>query len=528
MSGSSTAKSAMVYLVGAGPGDPGLLTLRGAECLRAADVVIYDALTNVRLLTFAPPSAERVPVGKRHGERAMPQEAINELMIHHARAGRSVVRLKGGDPCVFGRIAEELVALRAASIPFEIVPGVTAGLAAPAYAGIPVTHRELASAVAFITGHEDPSKATSQLDWPALAAFPGTLVFYMGVRRLPQLAEALMQQGKAADTPAAVIQWGTTPRQCTIAGSLGEIAGLVREAGLCPPALIVIGGVAELAKTLSWFEARPLFGQRVVITRPTHQVSMFADRLTALGAEVLELPAIRIEPVADWSAVDRAVGELGRYDWVVFTSANGVDAFRRRVADLGQDARILGGMRVAAIGSATAAELERQFQVRADLVPDQANSESLVERICKTGLTGRLLLLRADQARHALPNGLRAAGIPFDDIAVYRTVDETAWDPAVLCQIEQAEVDWIVMTSPRIAHLLAAALPAQANSSIAHHIKVATISPITSEAVRQHGWPVTVEAAEASLEGLALAIAAWVSNDAYRASSDRSRVSEVE
>jgi uroporphyrinogen III methyltransferase/synthase len=438
----------------------------------------------------------------------MAQEAINELMIAHARAGRSVVRLKGGDPCVFGRAGEELAALQAAAVAFEIVPGVTAGVAAPAYAGIPVTHREYASAVAFITGHEDPSKPDSQLDWPALAAFPGTLVFYMGVRRLPQLAESLVQHGKSGDTPAAVIQWGTTPKQSTVTAPLRQIAERAQHAGLCPPAVIVVGRVADLAGKLRWFEDRPLFRQRVVITRPAHQTASMSDRLTALGAEVLELPAIRIEPPGEWSRLDRAIAEMERYDWVVFTSANGVHSFSRRVAQLGLDARALGHVRIAAIGSATAEELERQFHIRADLVPHEANSESLVDAIRETDAT-RLLLLRADQGRDALPDGLRAAGIAFDEIAVYRMLDETEWDEEVLGHIERAEVDWITITSPRIARTLATGLPIKVKSHIGGRVKLASISPLTSAAVRQSGWVVTVEAAEATTDALIDAMIAW-------------------
>jgi uroporphyrinogen III methyltransferase/synthase len=504
------AKSGTVYLVGAGPGDPTLLTLRGTECLRIAEVVVYDSLINPKLLSLAPVGAECVCVGKRHGERSMQQAEINELMIRHARAGRSVARLKGGDPCVFGRTGEEMVALRAANVPFEIVPGVTAGVAAPAYAGIPVTHRDHASAVAFVTGHEDPSKASNQLDWPALASFPGTLVFYMGVRRLPQLADSLMRHGRPADTPAAVIERGTTPNQRTVVGTLSDIARKMHDASMCPPAVIVVGGVAEFATSLRWFEERPLFGQRIVITRPPHQATSAVQRLTALGADVFELPAIRIEPILDRAAVSRAIAEMRRYEWVVFTSANGVEAFRRHVADSGRDARVLGSVRVAVIGDGTANELERQFQVRADLVPATGSSESLVAALVGTGSSGRVLLLRAEQARAALPDGLKAAGMPFDDIAVYRTLASTDWDTTLLSRMEQGEADWIIVTSPRIVQVLAESLPGKARAHIGHAIKVATISPITSAAVRQHGWVVAAEAAETNMSAVADAIALQV------------------
>lgn len=501
MAGEPTAQTGIVYLVGAGPGDPRLITLRGAECLRGADVVVFDTLANTRLLELAPPHAERVPVGKQHGKRCMAQEAINDLLVSQAREGKRVVRLKGGDSFVFGRGGEEAAALRAAAVRYEIVPGVTAGVAVPAYAGIPVTHREFASAVAFITGHEDPDKSESKLDWPALTAFPGTLVFYMGVSRLASLSDALIRHGKPATTPVAVIERGTSPAQRTILGTLHDIAARVQTAGLCAPAVIVIGQVVSLAEVLHWFEDRPLFGQQVVITRPAHQSAPMADRLTSLGAEVLELPAVRIEPPSDWGAVDRAVERLEDYGWLVFTSANGVSFFMNHLLDLGRDVRAIGNVRIAAIGAATARELER-YHLRTDLVPDAANSESLVEAIRVQRPGKRLLLLRADHGRDALPDGLRAAGIPFDEIAVYRHVDETNWDAAVVDRIVRGQVDWIVLTSPRIVRSLMAHLPDPAKAQLGERTKLASISPLTSAAANEYGLEVAAEAPTASTDAL--------------------------
>jgi len=501
MAAESRVQAGIVYLVGAGPGDPQLITLRGAECLRRADVVVYDALVNPRLLELAPPQAERVPVGKRHGQRLMTQEAINELLIERARAGKCVVRLKGGDPFVFGRGGEEAAALRASGVQFEIVPGVTAGVAAPACAGIPVTHRELASAVAFITGHEDPCKATSTIDWSALARFPGTLVFYMGVSRLADLAEALVQHGLAADTPAAVIRWGATPAQESVTGTLGDISGRVQEAGICAPAVVVVGRVVSLAEQLRWYEERPLFGQCIVITRPAHQVSPMAERLTDLGAEVLELPALRIEPPENWEAVDRAIAELDRYAWVVFTSANGVSHFLDRLLSLGRDVRVLVRVRIAAIGAATARELER-YHLRADLTPDEARSESLVEALRSARPAGRFLLLRADRGREELPAGLRAAGMVFDEVTVYRNIEETQWDPAVVDRIAQGQVDWITLTSSGVVRSLVAHLPEHSRTHLGVRTKLASISPITTQTVRELGLEVAVEAATASMDAL--------------------------
>lgn len=495
----------VVYLVGAGPGDPRLITLRGAECLKIADVVVYDALANARLLELAPPHAERVSVGKRHGERCMSQEAIQELLVSEARAGKTVVRLKGGDPFVFGRGGEEAAALRAAGVRYEVVPGVTAGVAAPAYAGIPVTHRNFASAVAFVTGHEDPDKPESKLDSPGLAAFPGTLVFYMGVSRLASLCESLIRHGKAPATPAAVVEWGTSPTQRTVSATLTDIAGRVQTAGVCAPAVIVIGQVASLAESLRWFEDRPLFGQRIVVTRPAHQSAPMADRLASLGAEVLELPAVRVEPPPDWNVVDGAIERLSNYEWLVFTSTNGVTFFMNRLSVRGRDARAFGHVRIAAIGTATARELER-YHLRADLVPDEANSESLVEAFRGQGTDTRLLLLRADHGREALPEGLRAAGIPFDEIAVYRTVDETKWDPDIVDRIARGEVDSVTLTSPRIVRSLASHLPDAAKAQLGKRTKLVSISALTSAAAEECGFAVAAEASTANTDALIDAI----------------------
>jgi uroporphyrinogen III methyltransferase/synthase len=495
----------VVYLVGAGPGDPRLITLRGAECLRTADVVVFDSLANARLLDLAPPHAERVPVGKRHGEGCLTQEAINAMLVSGAREGKIVVRLKGGDPFVFGRGGEEATALRAAGVRYEVVPGVTAGVAVPAYAGIPVTHRDFASAVAFVTGHEDPDKPESNLDWPGLAVFPGTLVFYMGVSRLASLSESLIRHGKPSTTAAAVIEWGTSPAQRTVTGMLNDLAARVQSAGLCAPAVIVIGPVASLAESLRWFEYQPLFGQRVVITRPTHQSAQLVDRLASLGAEVLELPAVRIEPPADWIAVDRAIDRLSDFGWLVFTSANGVSFFMDRLAALGRDARAIGPARIAAIGSATARELQR-FHLRADLIPDASNSESLVEAFRGQGTGTRLLLLRADRGREALPEGLWAARIPFDEIAVYRSVDETTWDSAIVDRIAHGEVDWITLTSPQIVRSLVTHLPKLARAQLGKRTKLASISALTSATAAEYGLAVAAEARTASSEALIEAI----------------------
>jgi uroporphyrinogen III methyltransferase/synthase len=434
---------------------------------------------------------------------------VNELLIEHARSGRIVVRLKGGDPFVFGRGGEELSALRAAGIMCEVVPGVTAGVAVPAYAGIPVTHRHHASAVAFITGHEHAEKPDSQLDWDTVASFPGTLVFYMGVRQLSHVANALIKAGKPEDTPAAIIEWGTTPRQRTVAALLSEIAAQADQAHIHPPAVIVIGQVAQLAGTLNWFEARPLFGQRIVVTRPIRQALSSVSRLVELGAELVELPALRIEPPTDWSLVDRAIGELNRYEWVVFTSANGVQHFMNRMVEKRQDARAFGKARIAAIGPATSNELVRLHHIEPDLVPAESNSEALLKAVLSRGNAGRVLLIRADAGREVFAAGLRTAGIACDEVAAYRVHEETQWDATVIQRLEKAEVDWITVTSPRTVRALESRLPDTATRHIGNKIKVASISPLTSAAARSAGWEPIVEARDASMDSLIDAIVRW-------------------
>src|SRR5947199_7988436 len=373
-----------VYLVGAGPGDPGLLTRRGAAVLARADVVVYDHLASPRLLDLAPRDALRICAGKSVGHCTMPQEEINRLLLEHARAGRSVVRLKGGDPFVFGRGGEEAQLLRAAGIPYEVVPGVTAGVAAPAYAGVPVTQREVASAVAFVTGHEDPAKPETALDWPALAAFPGTLVFYMGVRALPRIAERLVAGGRPESEPVVIVERGTLPGQRAVHGTLATIAERASEAGVRPPSITLVGPVAALGEELAWLEAaRPLAGRRVAVTRARAQASALAARLRALGAEVVEAPAIRVE------ALSVTVPDLHAYDLLCLTSPNGVHRLFEEV----RDARALAGPRIAVIGSGTARAL-REHGVEADVVPERSVAESLVEALRGVPVR-RALLARA-------------------------------------------------------------------------------------------------------------------------------------
>ncbi|MBW3629725.1 MAG: uroporphyrinogen-III C-methyltransferase [Gemmatimonadetes bacterium] len=415
-----------VYLVGAGPGDPKLLTLRAAELLAAADFVVYDALVHPAILEHAPERAERQFVGKRGGETSVSQETITSLLVELAGRYEVVVRLKGGDPFVFGRGGEEAEALALAGVRFEVVPGVTAGIAAPAYAGIPVTHRGLASCVTFVTGHEDPTKESSDLDWAHLARVGGTIVFYMGVRRMEENLGRLVAAGRSPDTPAALVEWGTYPRQRTLTATIGTLVGEAERAGVGAPALVIVGDVVTMRERLRWFESRPLFGRRILVTRARAQASGFAAQLEALGAEVIQFPTIRITGPADAEPLRAAVKQVDGYDWVVFTSVNGVERFWREMRSSGRDARSLAGVHLCAIGPATAAALELEG-VRADLVPAQFISEAVADALAdEVDLTGaRILLPRAEVSREALPALLRERGATVDEVAAYRTVPDS-------------------------------------------------------------------------------------------------------
>jgi uroporphyrinogen III methyltransferase/synthase len=493
--------SGTVYLVGAGPGDPGLMTRRALDLIAEADAILYDRLVPPGALDGASPEAELRYVGKRPREAAVPQEEINRALVELARAGRSVVRLKGGDPFVFGRGGEEAQALAEAGVAFEVVPGVTAGVAAPAYAGIPLTHRDDASAVAFVTGHEDPSKPESALDWPALASFPGTLVLYMGVRRLDEIAAALVAAGRPPSQPAAVIARGTLPAQRTVTGTLGEIAAKVADAGLEPPAVTVIGDVARLRDQLAWFERRPLAGRSVVVTRARAQASGLAGRLRALGADVVEAPAIRIEP-RESAELDQALEHVDRYALVCLTSPNGAALLAEGLMRRGRDARALAGVVVAAIGPGTAAELAR-FGVGADVIPERAVAEALVEALAEVPVEGqRVLVARAAEARDILPDALRERGADVDVVPIYDTVREPLPDERLRAI---AAADYVTFTSSSTVRFLMSALGA---GGLSEGPRVVSIGPVTSATAREHGLDVHVEAERHDIEGVVEALVA--------------------
>ena len=483
-----SAVAGTVYLVGAGPGDEGLMTLRGADLLSSADVILHDQLIGPRALDGVRSDAELIDVGKIGGGKQVPQEVTNELIIEHALAGRSVVRLKGGDPFVFGRGGEEAIACLERGIAVEVVPGVTAGIAASAYAGIPVTQRGVASAVAFVTGHENPDKPEAQIDWPALAAFPGTLIFYMGVRSLGRIAEALISGGRPGDQPAAVVERGTFPAQREVVGTLETIAQIAEDAEIKAPAITVIGDVAALGEQIGWRDrARPLAGKTIAVTRARAQASALATRLSALGAEVVEAPAIKIEPLHP------ELPDLTQYDLLCLTSPNGVEQL---FAALG-DARELAGLTVAAIGPGTARAL-LAHGIKADIVPDRSIAAALVEALADLPIR-RALIARAEEARDVLPDALRARGAEVDLLALYRTVAEPLDDAARAAALG---ADYATFTSASSARFFNDA------AGTLNGPRLISIGPVTSEQLRELGYEPAVEAIDHTPDGLVAALIA--------------------
>jgi uroporphyrinogen III methyltransferase/synthase len=496
--------SGTVVLVGAGPGDPGLITVRGRAALERAEVVIYDQLVNPRLLELAPSDAEKIFAGKRAGKLVLNQAQINDLLVERARQGKRVVRLKGGDPLVFGRGAEEAAFLRENGVSYRIVPGVTAAAGVSAYAELPITHRSAASAVALVTGHDDPRSGPGRVDWAALARFPGTLVVYMGVARLRSICAALIEAGQSPETPAAIIERGTWPAQRSVEATLSTLADQSEALGLHPPALLVVGTVVGIRPKHSWFESLPLFGQRIVITRPAEDAASSVESLEALGADVLVAPTVEIQPLADFSRLDTALAQLDRFDWLVFTSRHGVDAFFNRLRHQGRDARALGPMRLAAIGPGTAEQLTR-WNLRADLVPDRFDSEGLVEGLRPEVAGRRVLLARADRGRTLLRDEL-ATIAQVEQVAVYRNVDAPAMPAELVAALEAGRVDWITLTSSAITERLAALLPDAARAYIGTSTRLVSISPVTTQTARRLGWSVAAEGRSATWPGLVAAL----------------------
>jgi uroporphyrinogen III methyltransferase/synthase len=493
-----------VWLVGAGPGHPGYLTLRAVECLRDAQFILYDRLVDPRLLRYFPASAQKVCVEELAPAHPDRFPHINSTLIQAAREGLRVVRLKGGDPSIFGRGAEEAQALREANIPYEIVPGVTAALGAAACAAIPLTHRDHSSAVAIITGHEQPGRADSRLDWDALARFPGTLVFYMGMARLGALVKGLTTNGKSPSTPAAVVEFATRADQRTVTATLAELPSVTKAANIQAPALVIIGEVVRVREQIAWFEQRPLFGKQVIVTRPQHQSAEMMQRLENLGAKVGSLPTVEIAELVDWSKVDAAIEGLSGYDWLVFTSSNGVEAFIRRLRTT-RDLRALGHLKLAVIGPSTA-EVLRAYHLEADVVPTTFNSEGLVEALRGRVVGQRVLLARADRGLELLREELSQVA-HIEQVAVYRQVDTEIGkggnSEEILGQLSRGEVDYVTLTSSNIARAFLRRLDQQGQEQIHNgRTKLITISPRTSAAVHEAGFPVAAEAREYTSEGV--------------------------
>ncbi|MCU0554297.1 MAG: uroporphyrinogen-III C-methyltransferase [Syntrophales bacterium] len=501
-------KKGKVYIIGAGPGDPGLITLRGAECIEQADVVVYDYLANEEFLRRARKDARLIYVGKKGGDHTLPQGEINRILADEALKGLTVARLKGGDPFIFGRGGEEAEVLHEAGIPFEVVPGVTSAIAVPAFAGIPLTHRGYTSTVAFVTGHEDPTKEKSDIDWAALAGI-GTLVFLMGVKNLANIARNLVEGGKAPETPAALIRWGTTPGQQTLTGTLADIAARAKKQAFKPPSILVVGEVVALRPKLDWFEARPLFGKGIVVTRPEEQAGEFARLLAAEGAQAILFPTIRIAPPASWDGVDRALDGLDGYDWIVFTSANGVKHFFARLRDRGGDIRDLKGVRICTIGPATAAAVGA-MGIRVDLVPDEYISEGVVRAFEAVDLKGRRVLLpRAAEARDVIPEGLAKKGAAVDIVTAYRTVRSKSRKEELQALLDAGRVDVVTFTSPSTVVNFRKIM---GNERLPEKVRIACIGPVTAAAAKKQGYAVDVYQETFTIPGMVKALIEYFSS----------------
>ena len=498
-----SGQTGKVYLVGAGPGDPGLLTLRGKACLEQADIVLYDNLANPVLLRYAPSHAELIYVGRCGRGQYRAQEEVNQLILEKVRVGHCVVRLKGGDPFVFGRGGEEAEVIADAGVPFEVVPGVTSAVAAPAYAGIPVTHRTLASTVAFITGHEDPTKEESALEWPRFASADGTLVFLMGMKTLPLIVQKLLKEGKRLDTPVALIRWGTYACQKTVIGTLENIVRKATVEKMEPPTIIVVGNVVQLRDRLNWFESRPLFGKRVLVTRARNQAAALSLLLEQVGGEPIECPTIEIVPPQSWDAVDNAIAHLQEYQWLVLTSVNGVQGFMTRLRALGYDSRVLHGLRVCCIGPRTAQELE-QFGIQADLIPTVYQAEGLIDAMKAAGVEKqRVLIPRAEQAREILPDELVASGAQVNVVTVYRTVPAQAEVQKIKIQLSKGEIHILTFASSSTVRNFCCLFESiEELKRLTQGISIACIGPITAKTVEECGLHVDVVAKENTIPSL--------------------------
>ena len=499
---SPACTTGIVYLVGAGPGDPGLITLRGVECLQKAQVVVYDYLANEQLLNHAPSDAERIYAGKIGGRHNQDQEEINRLLVEKGLAGKTVVRLKGGDPFVFGRGGEECEALAAAGVPFEVVPGVTAAVGAAAYAGIPLTHRNFTASVAFVTGQEGKDKNESSIDWDRLSLGNGTIVFYMGITSLRRNMQRMIEHGRNAHTPVALIRWATTIGQQVLSGTIADIADKADAAGFKPPAVTIVGDVVNLREQLRWFDNRPLSGRRIVVTRAADQASEFSAMLTGRGATVLECPTIQLVEPTTWDELDAAVGQLHDFNWLVLTSVNAVRFFFQRLNALGFDARAVGSCKVCAVGPKTAEAIE-EYGIRPDLVPPDYKAEAIVSEFAKRGISGRSILFpRADRAREVIPQELEKMGAQVTAPVIYRNILPERLCPETILALEKRCVDCITFTSSSTALNMAELLGADLLANMLKGVAVASIGPVTSKTCRELGLKVDIQPDEFTLSAL--------------------------
>ncbi len=506
-----------VYLVGAGPGDPGLITLRGKQLLERAEVVVYDYLANKKLLRYVPGTAKLIYAGKKGGGlHAFTQEGINQLLIAHAKEGKMVVRLKGGDPFIFGRGGEELEVLAAEGIAFEAVPGVTSASAAATYAGIPITHRKHTASVAFVTGHEDPKKKFSAINWKNLATGAGTIVVYMGIKNLPLLTRKLIDFGRSPDTPVAVVRWASTPRQHSVLGTLATIADQVHQEGIKPPALVIIGEVVELRKTINWFEQRPLFGKRIVVTRTREQASELVSKLEENGAECLEYSTIDIQPVDDYSQLRQAFTHISSYQWILFTSINAVTCFFRQLQEAGMDSRHLAGPNIAVVGRVTAEEL-RKYGICADLVPEKFTGQGLARELlqAKIGKGSKILLPRALKASEVLPETLADAGAEVDIVPVYTNNPPQGAREELRQQLMDGAIDMVTFTSSSTVTNFLAMVEARDTAELIRlmsKVSIAAIGPVTAETIAANGLQVDIQPERYTIADMVEAMVSYVRN----------------
>jgi len=496
----------IVYLVGAGPGAKDLISLKAINCIKKAEVIIYDYLANKDFLKYAPENAEIIYVGKQGGDHTLSQEGINQLIVKKALENKIVVRLKGGDPYIFGRGGEEAEELVKNNIKFEVVPGITAGSAATCYAGIPLTHRDFTSTVAFVTGHERSDKNYSKIHWDKIATGVGTLVFYMGVKNLPNIVKNLIDNGRSPDTPIALIRWGTTPQQQTVVGTLADIVEKVEKVGLKPPAIIVVGEVVGLRKILRWFDIKPLFGKNIIVTRAREQASELVDKLEEHGANVIEFPTIEIVEPDDYTELDNAIKDIKSYDWVIFTSVNGVKFFLKRLNVHNKDVRVLDGIKICAIGPKTAQQF-KNFGIIPDFIPEKYQAEYIIEGLEKTGIKGKKFLLpRAKVAREILPEKIKELGGQIDVVTVYKTILPDTNKEEALNLLKEKKVDYITFTSSSTVINFLEMFSDINIKELLSDTKLVSIGPITSNTLKEKGLTPNLEAQKYTIEGIIEAI----------------------